>query len=530
MGNVTKFSFWSLFVLFFFQNGLFALEVGDLETKAAVLLSVEPEDPKCFASGKYDLTCFWDEKGFPEEYTFTYTYHGNDKPLECPVTSHPVEGNMTRYICRPSTVMHFVPLDLHVYRAGRQIYFRNISVNQVVLLDPPANLTMMLTGKPCQLKLSWLPPPLKYMDDSMMYEVSYFTTGSQMGKVESCIFSKHITLRGLQPGIRYEARVRVKLDGLSYDGYWSAWTPTVSMETPPSDTDPLILSLCLIISIIIMLLSVSVLLSRGRFLLKKIWPLIPSPENKFPGLFTLYAGDFQAWLVHSSGGLGWRPEIFYLEELPALLEVLSEASLGPAIPARILPPRALYAAGAEGEDELEEVRKTHADLLDSRKEEPQEPCLLDQLSPLPQDPLSPLERTPLESKDAYVTLNPGPQHDSSQFPLDDVSEESLPLQVLFASPETPGSHSDLGSLRQTSGSGRLSSQSSFESSHSSWHPKSTGYAYLTIADSGIYMDYSPMSLGRTGIAGMGSIYTNEYENEIHPQRVPQTAQHIHSEC
>ncbi|KAG9338760.1 hypothetical protein JZ751_025196, partial [Albula glossodonta] len=257
----------------------------------------------------------------------------------------------------------------------------------------------------------------------------------------------------------------------------------VSMETPPSDTDPLILSLCLIISIIIMLLSVSVLLSRGRFLLKKIWPLIPSPENKFPGLFTLYAGDFQAWLVHSSGGLGWRPEIFYLEELPALLEVLSEASLGPAIPARILPPRALYAAGAEGEDELEEVRKTHADLLDSRKEEPQEPCLLDQLSPLPQDPLSPLERTPLESKDAYVTLNPGPQHDSSQFPLDDVSEESLPLQVLFASPETPGSHSDLGSLRQTSGSGRLSSQSSFESSHSSWHPKSTGYAYLTIADS-----------------------------------------------
>ncbi|KAI1886793.1 hypothetical protein AGOR_G00199470 [Albula goreensis] len=466
MGKVTKFSFWSLFVLFVFQNGLFALEVGDLETKAAVLLSVEPEDPKCFASGKYDLTCFWDEKGFPEEYTFTYTYHGNDKPLECPVTSHPVEGNKTRYICRPSTVMHFVPLDLHVYRAGRQIYFRNISVNQVVLLDPPANLTMMLTGKPCQLKLSWLPPPLKYMDDSMMYEVSYFTAGSQMGKREVVNANTEITLRGLQPGIRYEARVRVKLDGLSYDGYWSAWTPTVSMETPPSDTDPLILSLCLIISIIIMLLSVSVLLSRGRFLLKKIWPLIPSPENKFPGLFTLYAGDFQAWLVHSSGGLGWRPEIFYLEELPALLE----------------------------------------------------------------DPLSPLERTPLESKDAYVTLNPGPQHDSSQFPLDDVSEESLPLQVLFASPETPGSHSDLGSLRQTSGSGRLSSQSSFESSHSSWHPKSTGYAYLTIADSGIYMDYSPMSLGRTGIAGMGSIYTNEYENEIHPQRVPQTAQHIHSEC
>lgn len=52
-----------------------------------------------------------------------------------------------------------------------------------VLLDPPANLTLTSTGMQGQLKASWLPPSLKYMGDSMMYEVSYAMAGSHIGKV-----------------------------------------------------------------------------------------------------------------------------------------------------------------------------------------------------------------------------------------------------------------------------------------------------------------------------------------------------------
>lgn len=52
-----------------------------------------------------------------------------------------------------------------------------------VLLDPPANLTLTSTGMQGQLKASWLPPSLKYMGDSMMYEVSYALAGSHIGKV-----------------------------------------------------------------------------------------------------------------------------------------------------------------------------------------------------------------------------------------------------------------------------------------------------------------------------------------------------------
>ncbi|XP_036390785.1 erythropoietin receptor [Megalops cyprinoides] len=529
MTKVESLKHWGFFVFLCFQKATFLQGARNLETKVALLLAVEPQDPKCFAEGMEDLTCFWEDDGILEEYTFMYTYQ-YEKTTDCVVTAQPTGGSKARYFCKLSKVQHFVPLDLHVYRGGQRIHNRSLFVEHVFLLDPPANLTVNWTGKQGQLRLSWLPPPLKYMDNSMIYEISYVIAGRQMGKLEVVQANTEITLRGLQPGTRYEVRARVKPDGVTYDGYWSAWTSLVSRETPQRDMDPLILTLCLVISFILILLSLSMLLSHRRFLLKKMWPLIPNPENKFEGLFTVYGGDFQAWLVHSSGGLWWRPGFFYVEELPAPLEVLSEGSLGPAVSSRTVPSRALAALGEEREDEQEGMGKADPALTDRWNPQPQGQWLFDQLWPLHQHSLPPFDSGPLESKDTYVTLNQGSQPEGGEGPLDDVSEESLPLQVLFATPGTPVSQSDLGSLRHSSGSGRLSSQSSFEYAHNTWPPKSSSYAYLAIADSGIYMDYSPMSSARTGVVGTGGIYTNEYENDIHPHKLPHPGQPIHSEC
>jgi hypothetical protein len=44
----------------------------------ALLLHAEPENPKCFAEGMSDLTCFWEEDeeraGSADQYSFIYTY------------------------------------------------------------------------------------------------------------------------------------------------------------------------------------------------------------------------------------------------------------------------------------------------------------------------------------------------------------------------------------------------------------------------------------------------------------------------
>lgn len=60
-----------------------------------------------------------------------------------------------------------------------------------VFLDPPRNLTVVSSGKEGQLNVSWLPPHLKYMDDSMIYEVRYAVEGSHVGKVCAFHFVRH---------------------------------------------------------------------------------------------------------------------------------------------------------------------------------------------------------------------------------------------------------------------------------------------------------------------------------------------------
>ena len=60
-----------------------------------------------------------------------------------------------------------------------------LSLSRLVLLDPPANVTVVRARQQGQLNVTWLPPALKYMDDSMMYEVRYVVEGSPMRKVHT---------------------------------------------------------------------------------------------------------------------------------------------------------------------------------------------------------------------------------------------------------------------------------------------------------------------------------------------------------
>lgn len=58
-----------------------------------------------------------------------------------------------------------------------------VTICSKVLLDPPANVTVTNTTKQGQLNVTWVPPPLKYMDDSMMYEVRYSVVDSHVMQV-----------------------------------------------------------------------------------------------------------------------------------------------------------------------------------------------------------------------------------------------------------------------------------------------------------------------------------------------------------
>ncbi|XP_034567966.1 erythropoietin receptor [Notolabrus celidotus] len=495
------------------------------EKKVSMLLKEVPENPKCFAEGKKDLTCFWveDEEraGSVDQYSFTYAYQ-KESSNRCPLRALHAAGGKMLFICHLNQTQMFVQMDIQVSREETLIYNRSLLVDLVFLLDPPANVIVSHSGQQGQLNVSWVPPPLKYMDDSMTYEVSYATADSHVWQVEVTKASSKMILRGLQSGTHYKVRVRVKMDGISYNGYWSAWSDPVYMETVPAELDILILSLTLIISIILIVLSLTILLYHRRFLVKKLWPSIPTPDVKFQGLFTVYGGDFEEWLGQSNGGLRLIPAFLSSEECPSPLEVLSELNLCPSLPSPPLPPKASRALTTGREDDRNGKKgmgkKTPMNRDDSAPIEgwraPQhDHWLMDCLRGLHQDSS---QSSLLESQDAYVTLSANNYSNTDH--LEDILEETLPLGLLFASRKTVSceSHSDLGSAQQSSGSGQLSSQSSFEYPNHAWMSKGPGYTYMAVADSGVSMDYSPMS--RADDIGKMVIYANEYKNEIPAHR------------
>lgn len=229
----------------------------------------------------------------------------------------------------------------------------------------------------------------------------------------------------------------------------------------------------------------------------------------------------QEWLRQSSGGLWLTPAFSYTDEYPSPLEVLSEFSFCPSLPSPPLPPkvsRALTTDRTEDEvktdmDEREALERADSCQTEEWRAIPHDPWLMDRLRALHQHHVPCSQSSLLESQDAYVTLNTNDH--SGHRHLEDALEEALPLEVLFASKKTVlcESHSDLGSVQQSSGSGCISSQSSFEYPNNTWMHKGPGYTYMAVTDSGVSMDYSPMSRGEV-------IYANDYKNEIPALRRP----------
>lgn len=224
----------------------------------------------------------------------------------------------------------------------------------------------------------------------------------------------------------------------------------------------------------------------------------------------------QLWLEQTSG-LWVIPVFFNSEELSSSLEVLSELYNCPSRSSQLLMKDSNFLAThncVDSMDERENCEGEHPTLPEDWKTTTNNEMLMHSWR-APQHNAVPCSKFSLmEAQDTYVTLSTNNHREEEN--LNNFLEETLPLETNFASTkQICESHSDLGSMQQSSGLSHLSSQSSFEYPNYAWMSKV--YTYMAAVDSGVSMDYSPMH--RVDAIGK-MIHTNEYKNGIDAQKRP----------
>ncbi|XP_043940551.1 erythropoietin receptor [Protopterus annectens] len=518
---------------------------GEFLNKVSKLLATEPNNPKCFSQRLEDVTCFWEQEDLSKDnvtYEFHYKLQEEVKKL-CNLSEEKTEKNTSFYICKfPFVdVAFFIPVEIEVIASKTLLYNgtieviasktllynRTIYVDQVVLLDPPTNLTVSQMGNPGQLYVQWTPPKLSHLGNSIKYEVSFSVVGESIQKVYVIEKKTECMLLNLKPQTKYSISIRAKPDGVSYDGYWSAWSEPVT-ELMQNDMDPLILSLSIILALIVLSLISIILITHRRMLMSKMWPLIPSPEKSFEGLFTVYKGNFQEWMGSSNNYLWWNPHFLYMEDLPVSLEILSE--LQNRLPS--LPRKRGHHLCMENSPLFIPSRHNITDIHQQAKP-------------------SVVVDAPVDPRNGYVVLNenfvPCTTISRQSYGDQDVSDEDMPLGLLFAESNRSkalSSEEEQESSQQSSISSSRSGDPSpvaqegldsspsfeytvFDPAEELLYPKrwksnmDPKYAYQMLSDSGISAGYSTTDgCSYTG-NGLTGFYTNLSKNRVHNERLPQ---------
>uniref|UniRef100_A0A8C5QB89 Erythropoietin receptor n=1 Tax=Leptobrachium leishanense TaxID=445787 RepID=A0A8C5QB89_9ANUR len=278
--------------------------------------------PYCYTTDESDLVCFWESDLMDNSsYTFQYEYDGQVK--SCKLETEVASSHSFWYICNfpTSDVISFSPIQIFV-NGSRTLHEKSIYTDQVVFLEPPRNVTVKESNTPRVYIVSW-ETPIKRFDDSITYQVSCGSLEGveQMTEVPGATERNEVILTQFETNTQYSIRVRAKMNGLTYNGYWSEWTQPVIIRT---DFDPFYIVLFVFIAMLVIFVTLFLLLKYIRVIKHLVWPQVPTPESHFQDLFTIHRGNFKLWLGQADFYLMWISRHIFYEDPYSTLEVLSE--------------------------------------------------------------------------------------------------------------------------------------------------------------------------------------------------------------
>uniref|UniRef100_A0A4W5K6M0 MPL proto-oncogene, thrombopoietin receptor n=1 Tax=Hucho hucho TaxID=62062 RepID=A0A4W5K6M0_9TELE len=266
----------------------------------------------CHTSDLQNITCQWNGQFYRDSnYTLNYKLGPSKREdwRKCLQNEH------TTYHCcfhgaESSEIL--VKLSTGPGSLKRTFYTEPFRLNNSIQTGPPGRLRGQWEGG--RLRLRW-GTPLLALSLHLMYQLRYQPQGEAVWKLVTLQVPENTTCLDVQTGSQYFIQVRARPNGSVYIGYWSDWSPPLTVDTP-LDRGALFI-LC--IPLMMLILSVAFLSMFSRYLSKLkryLWPPVPKLDKVLHGFLT----DINSQT--------WDPPFIikqYSEETPAcVVEILSE--------------------------------------------------------------------------------------------------------------------------------------------------------------------------------------------------------------
>ncbi|KAM4038914.1 erythropoietin receptor isoform 2-T2 [Anomaloglossus baeobatrachus] len=303
--------------------------------------------PFCFTTDMFDMTCFW-KSGRSDASSYTFQDELDGKTETCKLRTVAATNGTWWHVCQfPPDNVGFLSLDPHHITVTdnweNSSFSRNCKTEEIAYLHPIVNITVKQQFRPLGVVITFMEPNIPMLSNSLMYEVKYTEDESNVQKTKTfqevgqqgCV---QLFLHDVIIGAEYTLSVRAKAN-VHFDGYWSQWAEVIHVKI---SYDVLYIILFVICGLVLVITIILIVVYQRRFLKKKVWPNIPSPEHHFKELYTTHKGNFKLWLDQTDSYLMWISKNIFHEGPISTLEVLSELPMPPPLSSAQLPSKDSY--------------------------------------------------------------------------------------------------------------------------------------------------------------------------------------------
>ncbi|NWI60677.1 IL21R protein, partial [Calyptomena viridis] len=250
-----------------------------------------------FGAGSYNLTATWIPEEDPE-----------NTMAACSLLQLSRNTSHTEYMCTVDMTELLadtkVQVDVTEITDRQHVTSKDFYLSDNIKPQPPFNLTALFSeGYNISWETIYQNSPFYFLNEELEYQLRYKrrTDTWETQKTKTVHEDKRtlvILPWELQANTEYEFQVRTRPreDG-SYHGFWSEWSPPLSLKTSPAAaTQTAGMGWLLLFGVVMAIVaSITIFLAKQQSLWKKM-ACIPDPAPFFKPLYLVHNGDFKKWV------------------------------------------------------------------------------------------------------------------------------------------------------------------------------------------------------------------------------------------